>query len=70
MIEIKKKTNETEEQFLWRIGQMIDSGKIENWKSINDIVNSGVSYKELPNLFQKYTYSGLKAKIKFAEWKK
>ena len=37
---------------------------------INDIVNSGVSYKELPDLFQKYTYSGLKAKIKFAEWKK
>ena len=37
---------------------------------INDIVNSGVSPKELNALFQKHTYSGLKAKMFFAKWKK
>lgn len=39
MDELKKLENETEEQYLWKIGQLIDSGKIENWASINDIVN-------------------------------
>lgn len=39
MDEFKKLENETEEQYLWKIGQLVDSGKIENWASINDIVN-------------------------------
>ena len=42
MIEIKKLPEETEEQFLWRVGQMVDSGKIESWASVNDIVNKEV----------------------------
>lgn len=46
MVEIKKKANETEEQFLWRIGQMIDSGQIESWKSINNIINSELGIEE------------------------
>ena len=46
MIEIKKKTNETEEQFLWRIGQMIDSGQIESWKPINNIINKELGIEE------------------------
>lgn len=46
MIEIKKKADETEEQFLWRVGQMIDSGQIENWKSINNIVNKELGIDE------------------------
>lgn len=46
MMEIKKKTNETEEQFLWRIGQMIDSGQIESWKSINNIINKELGIEE------------------------
>lgn len=46
MIEIKKKINETEEQFLWRIGQMIDSGQIESWKSITDIINRELGIDE------------------------
>ena len=46
MIEIKRKPNETEEQFLWRVGQMIDSGQIESWKSINDIINSELNIEE------------------------
>lgn len=39
MIELKKLESETEEQYLWKIGQLIDSGKVSNWASINDIVN-------------------------------
>ena len=39
MIDIKKLESETEQQFLWRIGQLVDSGQVENWASINDIVN-------------------------------
>lgn len=36
---LNKLINETEEQYLWKIGQLIDSGKIDNWLSINDIIN-------------------------------
>ena len=46
MVEIKKNPNETEEQFLWRVGQMIDSGQIESWKSINNIVNKELGIEE------------------------
>ena len=46
MIEIKRKPNETEEQFLWRVGQMVDSGQIESWKSINDIINAELNIEE------------------------
>ena len=46
MIETKKLPDETEEQFLWRIGQLVDSGQIENWASINDIVNTELGIEE------------------------
>lgn len=46
MIDIKKLPEETEEQFLWKIGQMVDSGKIESWASINDIVNKELGIDE------------------------
>lgn len=39
---LKKLENETEEQYLWKVGQLIDSGKIESWASINDIVNKEI----------------------------
>ena len=39
MNDLKKLENETEEQYLWKIGQLVDSGKVESWSSINDIVN-------------------------------
>ena len=42
MDEFKKLDNETEEQYLWRIGQLVDSGKIESWASVNDIVNKEI----------------------------
>lgn len=46
MIEIKKLPEETEEQFLWKVGQMVDSGKIESWASINNIVNKELGIDE------------------------
>lgn len=46
MSEIKKLPTETEEQFLWKVGQLVDSGKVENWKSINDIVNKELGIDE------------------------
>ena len=46
MNEFKKLENETEEQYLWKIGQRVDSGKIESWASINDIVNKELGIDE------------------------
>lgn len=46
MSEFKKLENETEEQYLWKIGQLVDSGKIESWSSINDIVNKELGIDE------------------------
>jgi hypothetical protein len=39
MNDLKKLNSETEEQYLWKVGQLVDSGKVESWASINDIVN-------------------------------
>lgn len=39
MINLKKLESETEEQYLWKVGQLVDSGQITNWASVNDIVN-------------------------------
>lgn len=46
MNELKKLENETEEQYLWKIGQLVDSGKIESWASINDVVNKELGIDE------------------------
>ena len=46
MNELKRLENETEEQYLWKIGQLVDSGKIESWASINDIVNEQLGIDE------------------------
>lgn len=40
--EIKKLPAETEEQYLWKIGQLVDSGQLESWESVNDIVNKEI----------------------------
>lgn len=42
MKELKRLENETEEQYLWKIGQLVDSGKIESWAFVNDIVNTEI----------------------------
>lgn len=46
MIDLKKLESETEEQYLWKIGQLVDSGKVGNWASINDVVNSELGIEE------------------------
>ena len=46
MNEFKKLENETEEQYLWKIGQLVDSGRIESWASINDVVNKELGIDE------------------------
>lgn len=46
MIDLKKLESETEEQYLWKIGQLVDSRQIENWASINDIVNTELGIEE------------------------
>lgn len=46
MNEFKKLETETEEQYLWKIGQLVDSGKIESWASINEIVNKELGIDE------------------------
>ena len=45
-MDIKKLESETEEQFLWKVGQLVDSGKIANWASVNDIVNKELGIEE------------------------
>ena len=46
IVEIKKLPTETEEQFLWKVGQSVDSGKVESWASINNIVNTELGIDE------------------------
>lgn len=46
MNEFKKLDNETEEQYLWKIGQLVDSGKIDSWASVNDIINKELGIDE------------------------
>lgn len=39
MIDLKKRVDENEYQYLYRMGQLVDSGKVENWRSITPIIN-------------------------------
>lgn len=38
-MELERKEGETEIQYLWRIGKMVDAGKIESWKDITPTLN-------------------------------
>ena len=38
-MDLKRKQGETENQYIWRIGQMIDAGQIQNWALIVDTLN-------------------------------
>ncbi len=46
IVEIKKLPTETEEEFLWKVGQLVDSGEIESWASVNNIVNTELGIDE------------------------
>lgn len=35
-----------EEQYLWKVGQVVDSGAVKDWASINDIVNTEMGIEE------------------------
>lgn len=51
MIELKKRENENEEQFIWRIGQLKESGEIDlDWDNIADIVNK--EFREDESLYR------------------
>lgn len=39
---LKRLENETEEQYLWKVGQLVDSGKVDSWASVNDTVNKEI----------------------------
>lgn len=42
IVEIKKLPTETEEEFLWKVGQLVDSGQVDNWESVNHVVNKEI----------------------------
>lgn len=46
MDELKKIHSETEEQYLWRVGQLVDSGKVDSWASVNNIVNKELGIED------------------------
>ena len=46
MEDFRKLDDETEEQYLWKIGQLVDSGRVDSWASINDIVNKELGIDE------------------------
>lgn len=39
MIDVKRKPDENEQEYLWRIGQAIRNGEIESWRSITPVIN-------------------------------
>lgn len=39
-ISLKKRKDENENQYLWRVGNMIDDGYFKNWESVLSIVNA------------------------------
>lgn len=44
--DLKKLENENEEQYLWKVGQLIDAKKYKDWSSVNDIVNEQLGIDE------------------------
>jgi predicted phosphodiesterase len=45
-LNIAKLPNETEEQYIWRVGKLIDTGLVTSWKDINGIVNTELGIEE------------------------
>lgn len=43
---LKKNPEENEEQYIWRIGTLIDSGKLPQWAEIVDVINKELGYDE------------------------
>ena len=43
---LKRLAGETEEAYLWRIGQMVDTAILPSWSEINDVVNGELGIDE------------------------
>jgi len=61
-MDFNKKNGESENQYLWRIGRLIDSGQIESWKSITPTLNKQlrndeVEYRDESAYRKKYQYA-------------
>lgn len=59
---LERKEGETENQYIWRIGQMIDAGQIDNWKTIAPILNRQLrndetEYRDESAYRKKYQYA-------------
>lgn len=59
---LEKKDGESENQYIWRIGQLVDSGKVEGWKVIAPILNQQLrndetEYRDESAYRKKYQYA-------------
>lgn len=59
---LERKEGESETQYIWRIGQMVDAGQIDNWKSITPILNKELrpdetEYRDESAYRKKYQYA-------------
>ena len=59
---LEKKDGESENQYIWRIGQLVDSGKVESWKVIAPILNQQLrndetEYRDESAYRKKYQYA-------------
>ena len=72
-INLDKLPNENEEQYIWRVGQLIESGQIDSWKSIVDKINyelrgmSTESWRDESSYRKKYQTGKLMYDNVFAE---
>ena len=58
----ERKNEETENQYIWRIGRLIDSGQIEGWKAITPTLNKQLrndetEYRDESAYRKKYQYA-------------
>ena len=63
-INIQRQPNENEEQYLWRIGKLIDSGIISSWKAITPLINEQwrddeTTYRDESSYRKKYNVAKL-----------
>lgn len=59
---LERKEGESETQYIWRVGQMVDAGQIDNWKSITSILNKELrtdetEYRDESAYRKKYQYA-------------
>ena len=59
---IKRKEGESENQYIWRIGNLIDDGLLDGWKSIIDVINKELrndetEYRDESAYRKKYQYA-------------